>query len=213
MVWYALLIAAVAVERIAELVVSQRNLAWSRARGGVEFGARPLPGDGRTAHRPAGGMSAGGRPAPPVPARAGLADAGGRAGRAGAALVVHHDAGPPMEHPRRRHPRRGAGHRRPVPVLLRTPTTSRSSSRGSRCRWCTPRGSPPWCSRCSTPHCCGRGSRSRTPRWRGCDDRPAGRGRRTGRAGHRDPTARERGSRSSWSSDAADPSTRRAARG
>jgi methyltransferase len=43
MVAYALLIAAVAVERIAELVVSRRNLAWSRARGGVEFGARHYP--------------------------------------------------------------------------------------------------------------------------------------------------------------------------
>jgi methyltransferase len=43
MVWYSLLIAAVAVERIAELVVSQRNLSWSRARGGVEFGARHYP--------------------------------------------------------------------------------------------------------------------------------------------------------------------------
>jgi methyltransferase len=43
MVWYALLIAAVAVERIAELIVSQRNLSWSRARGGVEFGARHYP--------------------------------------------------------------------------------------------------------------------------------------------------------------------------
>jgi methyltransferase len=43
MFWYGLLIAAVAVERIAELVVSQRNLSWSRARGGVEFGARHYP--------------------------------------------------------------------------------------------------------------------------------------------------------------------------
>ena len=43
MFWYALLIAAVAVERVAELVVSQRNLSWSRARGGVEFGARHYP--------------------------------------------------------------------------------------------------------------------------------------------------------------------------
>ncbi|HET7665095.1 MAG TPA: isoprenylcysteine carboxyl methyltransferase family protein [Mycobacterium sp.] len=43
MTWYALLIAAVAVERVVELVVSQRNLAWSRARGGVEFGARHYP--------------------------------------------------------------------------------------------------------------------------------------------------------------------------
>src|SRR5882724_260953 len=40
MIAYTLLIAAVAVERIAELVVSQRNLSWSREHGGVEFGAR-----------------------------------------------------------------------------------------------------------------------------------------------------------------------------
>ena len=43
MIWYALLIAAVAVERVAELVVSQSNLAWSRDRGGTEFGARHYP--------------------------------------------------------------------------------------------------------------------------------------------------------------------------
>jgi methyltransferase len=43
MLLYTLLIAAVAVERVAELVVSQRNLAWSRARGGVEFGASHYP--------------------------------------------------------------------------------------------------------------------------------------------------------------------------
>ncbi|MFY9921114.1 MAG: isoprenylcysteine carboxylmethyltransferase family protein [Mycobacterium sp.] len=43
MIWYALLIAAVAVERVAELVVSQRNLSWSRAHNGIEFGARHYP--------------------------------------------------------------------------------------------------------------------------------------------------------------------------
>ncbi|MCB0935396.1 MAG: isoprenylcysteine carboxyl methyltransferase family protein [Mycolicibacterium sp.] len=41
--WYLLLIAAVAVERLAELVVARRNLAWSRAHGGVEFGAAHYP--------------------------------------------------------------------------------------------------------------------------------------------------------------------------
>ncbi|GFG52434.1 hypothetical protein CQY20_16140 [Mycolicibacterium agri] len=41
--WYALLVVVVALERVAELVVSRRNLAWSRARGGVEFGARHYP--------------------------------------------------------------------------------------------------------------------------------------------------------------------------
>ena len=41
--WYTLLVGAVAVERVAELMVSQRNLAWSRARGGVEAGAGHYP--------------------------------------------------------------------------------------------------------------------------------------------------------------------------
>jgi methyltransferase len=40
MIWHALLIAAVALERLAELVIAKRNLSWSRARGGAEFGAR-----------------------------------------------------------------------------------------------------------------------------------------------------------------------------
>ena len=40
---YTLLIGAVAVERVAELVVSQRNLAWSRTKGGTEFGAGHYP--------------------------------------------------------------------------------------------------------------------------------------------------------------------------
>ena len=43
MIWYVLLIAAVAGERVAELVVSNRNLAWSRSRGGIEFGAGHYP--------------------------------------------------------------------------------------------------------------------------------------------------------------------------
>jgi methyltransferase len=43
MAWYVLLIGAVAVERVAELVVSSRNAAWSRAHGGVEFGSGHYP--------------------------------------------------------------------------------------------------------------------------------------------------------------------------
>ena len=43
MIWYVLLIAAVAAERLVELVVSKRNWAWSRARGGTEFGAGHYP--------------------------------------------------------------------------------------------------------------------------------------------------------------------------
>jgi methyltransferase len=43
MVFYVLLIGAVALERVAELLVSKRNRAWSRAHGGVEFGAAHYP--------------------------------------------------------------------------------------------------------------------------------------------------------------------------
>ena len=43
MFWYSLLIGAVALERAAELVVARSNLAWSQARGAVEFGARHYP--------------------------------------------------------------------------------------------------------------------------------------------------------------------------
>jgi methyltransferase len=41
--WYVVLVAAVALERVAELVVSRRNTAWSLQRGGVEYGARHYP--------------------------------------------------------------------------------------------------------------------------------------------------------------------------
>jgi methyltransferase len=40
MMWFTLLIVAVGLERLAELVVSKRNAAWSFARGGVESGQR-----------------------------------------------------------------------------------------------------------------------------------------------------------------------------
>lgn len=40
---YLLLIAATGVERLVEVRVSLRNLAWSRARGGVEHGAGHYP--------------------------------------------------------------------------------------------------------------------------------------------------------------------------
>ncbi|WP_158867496.1 isoprenylcysteine carboxyl methyltransferase family protein [Leifsonia sp. AG29] len=43
MIWYTLLILATGAERIAELVVSNRNARWSFARGGVEFGRRHFP--------------------------------------------------------------------------------------------------------------------------------------------------------------------------
>jgi len=41
--WYLILIGAVALERLAELVVSTRNARWSFARGGVETGLGHYP--------------------------------------------------------------------------------------------------------------------------------------------------------------------------
>jgi methyltransferase len=43
MVWYTLLILAVGGERVAELVVSQRNARWSFAHGGIESGRGHFP--------------------------------------------------------------------------------------------------------------------------------------------------------------------------
>lgn len=43
MTWYVLLVLAVAVERVAELRVSNRNRAWSLAHGGEETGAGHYP--------------------------------------------------------------------------------------------------------------------------------------------------------------------------
>lgn len=42
-VWFTLLVAAVGVERLAEMVVARRNAAWSFARGGVEHGRGHWP--------------------------------------------------------------------------------------------------------------------------------------------------------------------------
>lgn len=41
--WFALLIAAVAAERIAELIVSQRNARWALDQGGIETGRGHYP--------------------------------------------------------------------------------------------------------------------------------------------------------------------------
>lgn len=43
MTWYVLLIGAIAAERIAEVIVAQRNRAWSRQHRGVEFGGGHYP--------------------------------------------------------------------------------------------------------------------------------------------------------------------------
>ncbi|MDV5144041.1 isoprenylcysteine carboxyl methyltransferase family protein [Streptomyces sp. SBC-4] len=43
MFWYTLLLAAVAAERLVELVVARRNAAWTLARLGVEYGRGHYP--------------------------------------------------------------------------------------------------------------------------------------------------------------------------
>ena len=43
MSWFVGLVVLVGLERLAELVVSRRNAAWSLARGGQEFGAGHYP--------------------------------------------------------------------------------------------------------------------------------------------------------------------------
>jgi methyltransferase len=43
MLWYALLVGAVAGERLVELVVARRNAAWTLARSGVEYGRGHYP--------------------------------------------------------------------------------------------------------------------------------------------------------------------------
>ena len=43
MTWYVGLVVLVGLERLAELVVSKRNAAWSLARGGREYGAGHYP--------------------------------------------------------------------------------------------------------------------------------------------------------------------------
>ena len=43
MTWYVVLIVLVALERLVELVVSKRNIAWALERGGREFGFDHYP--------------------------------------------------------------------------------------------------------------------------------------------------------------------------
>lgn len=43
MTWYVALVSTVGLERLAELVVSTRNAAWSFARGASEYGVRHYP--------------------------------------------------------------------------------------------------------------------------------------------------------------------------
>ena len=116
-VWYVLLIVAVASSGWPNWLCPQRNWTWSRAHGGIEFGAGHYPVM-VVLHT---GLLAGclieviALQRPFVPAL----------GWPMLVVVLAAQAlrwwcittlGPPVEHPRHRHPGRGARHRRTVPV-------------------------------------------------------------------------------------------------
>ncbi len=87
---FTVVVALVALERLAELVVSKRNAAWSFARGGVETGQGhyPVMVVLHTGLLVAMLVEAYVR-RPDVPQRAGRVDAGAGRRLPGAALVVH----------------------------------------------------------------------------------------------------------------------------
>ena len=153
LVAFTVLVALVGVERLAELVVSKRNAAWRMERGGVETGCGHYPfmvvlHSGLLV----GALVEAWLRRPDVPSLLAWSML---------ALVVASQAlrwwcittlG------RRWNTRvivvPGLAPVGPGPTASsRTPTTSPSSSRGSRCRWCTRRGSPHWSSPWPTPRC------------------------------------------------------------
>lgn len=165
MSWYILLIAAVAVERVVELIVSNRNLAWSRARGGVEFGVTHYP-------------------------TMVILHTGFLAGCLVEVIALHRPFVPALGWPMlalavgtqvlRWWCITTLGHQWNTRVVVipnaprvtgvptgssRTRTTSPWWSRESRCRWRTTHGSPRWRSLRSTLRCYAPGSVSKTPPW------------------------------------------------
>ena len=52
MEFYVVLIVAIAMERVAELGVSRRNLAWARARSGRGHGFGPAPSNAMLVEQP-----------------------------------------------------------------------------------------------------------------------------------------------------------------
>ena len=132
LVAFTVLVALVGVERLAELVVSVRNAAWSRERGGVETGLGHYPfmvvlHTGLLV----GALVEAWVRRPEVSALAGLVDDAARAGLAGAALVVHRHARAALEHPGHRGAGAGAGRRRALPMAA-PPQLRRGGRRGRR---------------------------------------------------------------------------------
>ena len=154
-----------ALERVAELVVSTRNAAWSRERGGVETGLGHYPvmvvlHTGLLVGALVEAWVAARTCPPRWPGRCSLLVLASQAlrwwciatlGRRWNTRVI---VVPGLAPVRRSLPL--AAHPNYVAVVVE----------GWPCRWCTPPGSPRWSSRCSTRVCSACGSGSRTPRWR-----------------------------------------------
>ena len=162
---FTVLVALVGLERVAELVVSTRNAAWSRERGGVESGLGHFPFMVvlHTALLVGALVEAWVR-RPDVPSLLAWSML---------ALVVASQAlrwwciatlGRRWNTRVIVVPGPGAGRLGPLP-LPPPPQLRRRRGRGrSRCRSCTPPGSPPSSSRSSTPPCSPSASGPRTPR-------------------------------------------------
>ncbi len=153
---FTALIALVAVERVLELVVSKRNLQWSIAQGGKEFGAKHYPVMVALHSALLVGAVVEARRRRPSPVLGRIMVVVVLVAQAlrwwcittlgrqwNTRVVVVPGATRVVDGPYRVLPH---------PNYVAVVTEER------RCRWPVVRGSPLWCSRWPTPRCCGPGS-------------------------------------------------------
>ena len=154
-----------ALERLAELVgLASATPRWSLARGGVEYGRGHYPVMVAAAHRPArrrarrGVAAPAGRSSRRWPGRCSRWCSPSQALRWWCIAHARAAAGTP-----------GSSSCPGLPLVtggpyrwLRHPNYVAVVVEGSRCRWCTPPGSPPSCSRCQR--------RAAAPSGSGCED-------------------------------------------
>ena len=114
---YVGLIGLVVLERLVELVITERNARSLKARGGFEVGRDTLSAHGIAPHRPADRRAARGVPTrTSVPAALRHRHAGAARRHHGPALLGDHEPRRPLDHPRLRGARRAAGGQGPLPL-------------------------------------------------------------------------------------------------
>ena len=151
---FTVLVVLVGLERLAELVVSKRNAAWSMERGGVETGPRTT----RSMVVLHTGLLVGALVEayvrePDVPSALAWSMLVVVVLTPGAALVVHRDPGPPLEHPGDRRAGLAPVDRR-APTAHLPPQLRRRRRRGGGAAAGARRaGSPRSSSPCSTRSC------------------------------------------------------------